>query len=113
MIWSIDQDDSENTSTDNLLGIGTSNGVSQELGREIKSGIISADEAAQVANSCYWSFCGGDCTSGFYGTTQARGVVGSIRLLRRGRRTCGATGIIALLEAMLIAVPGPCLEKHH
>jgi chitinase len=80
MIWSIDQDDANNTSTDNLLGIGTSNGVSQSLKTQIRSGLISADQASQIANSCYWSFCDGTCTGGYFETTQARGIVGGINL---------------------------------
>jgi hypothetical protein len=75
MIWAIDLDDSDYTSANNLLGIGASNGIPTNARNSLRSGIKSLEEAEEIAESCYWTFCGGECTSGFTAETQARGQV--------------------------------------
>jgi chitinase len=80
MIWAVDQDDSQSSSTNDLLGIGPANGVSEEKALEIKQQLNNATQAAAVGNSCYWSFCGSSCTPGWFETTYARGqVAGTLR----------------------------------
>lgn len=75
MIWAIDLDDNDNTSSNNLLGIGASNGVSDESREMARVGISDMQTTADISNACYWSFCGGGCEDGFMATTTARGKI--------------------------------------
>lgn len=80
MIWAIDLDDSDNTSADNLLGIGTSNGVSVADKNLARSTLQELQELADIGDTCYWSLCGDTCASGFFGVTSARGTVPGVHL---------------------------------
>ena len=75
LIWSIDQDDSAHTSNTDILGLGSSNGVTPEIAKEIKDAQLKAEIDATTRNSCYWTFCGEECTVGYFATTQAKGQV--------------------------------------
>lgn len=79
MIWAVDQDDSQGSSTNDLLGIGPANGVSPEEAQKIRDDLANATQAAAVASSCYWTFCGDDCTPGYFPATVARGQVAGIQ----------------------------------
>jgi hypothetical protein len=58
MIWSIDQDNTDDDSMSDFLGIGPTNGISSVEQAEIKSALVATTAATSVASSCYWSFCG-------------------------------------------------------
>lgn len=75
MIWSIDQDGTDNASSNDLLGIGTANGVLQSDAAMLREWQTTARTAATIQNSCYWSFCGDECTTGFIAETYAKGQV--------------------------------------
>ncbi|RAK98436.1 glycoside hydrolase [Aspergillus ibericus CBS 121593] len=75
LIWSMDQDSSDHTSSNDLLGIGTANGVSAADAAAYKEILAQADQAASKRNSCYWTFCGGECVSGYFTQTYATGQV--------------------------------------
>lgn len=78
MIWAIDLDDSSNTSTQDLLGIGTSSGVSALVASAILDGAAQAQEMAAIQNSCYYSLCGESCSFDYFGVAQSTGQVGGI-----------------------------------
>jgi hypothetical protein len=59
----LDQDDTSSSSLDDLLGIGTANGVSAAEAASIREQMNNATLAADVASSCYWTLCGEDCTT--------------------------------------------------
>jgi hypothetical protein len=58
-----------------LLGIGASNGFSVDARNHLRFGIESLEEAEEIAASCYWTFCGSECTQGYTAETQARGII--------------------------------------
>ncbi|KAF2819761.1 glycoside hydrolase [Ophiobolus disseminans] len=79
MIWAVDQDDSKRSSTNDLLSIGPANGISAENAQKVKDGLNIATEMAAIASSCYWTFCGKTCKSGYFGATEARGQISGIQ----------------------------------
>jgi chitinase len=58
MIWSIDQDNTDDDSMSDFLGIGPTNGNTAEETAELKTQLSVATTATAVQTSCYWSFCG-------------------------------------------------------
>ncbi|KAF2850135.1 glycoside hydrolase family 18 protein [Plenodomus tracheiphilus IPT5] len=79
MIWAVDQDDVKSSSTNDLLGIGPANGVSADKAQRIKDDLNNATQAAAVASSCYWTFCGDTCTPGYFAATDATGQIAGIQ----------------------------------
>ncbi|KAJ5901541.1 CAZyme family GH18 [Penicillium taxi] len=75
MIWSIDQNNTAGDSMNDLMGIGTANGVSEAAAALYKEQMANASLQNAVASSCYWSLCGGTCTSGYFDATAARGQI--------------------------------------
>lgn len=57
MIWALDQDDIDSASLDDLLGIGSANGVSPADAAKIREQMDNATLAADIASSCYWTLC--------------------------------------------------------
>lgn len=78
MIWSVDQDDTKGTSTSDLLGLGTANGVTSEKALELKQNQRDAISQATNMNSCYWTFCGDSCASGYFAETSSNGQVNGV-----------------------------------
>jgi GH18 family chitinase len=79
MVWAVDQDDEQGSSSNDLLGIGPANGVSADVAQKIKDKLNDAAESAAVASSCYWTFCGERCTSGYFPATGANGQISGIQ----------------------------------
>ncbi|KAF2472768.1 killer toxin alpha/beta, partial [Lindgomyces ingoldianus] len=79
MIWAVDQDDSQSSSVNDLLGIGPANGISADKAKKIKDQLNNATQAAAVASSCYWTFCGGDCTPGYFPATTSTGQIAGVQ----------------------------------
>ncbi|PYI16224.1 glycoside hydrolase [Aspergillus violaceofuscus CBS 115571] len=75
LVWSMDQDGSDHISSNDFLGIGTANGVTAADAAVYKEILTQADHAASKRNSCYWTFCGGECVSGYFTQTYATGQV--------------------------------------
>ncbi|KAJ5921194.1 CAZyme family GH18 [Penicillium verhagenii] len=75
MIWSIDQDNTAGESMNDLMGIGTANGVSEAAAASFKEQMSNATLQNAVASSCYWSLCGDTCTTGYFDVTDARGQI--------------------------------------
>lgn len=78
MIWSVDQDDTNGTSTSDLLGVGTANGISAAKALELKQNQRYAVSQATNMNSCYWTFCGDTCASGYFPQTSSNGQVNGV-----------------------------------
>ncbi|KAK5654286.1 hypothetical protein OQA88_7463 [Cercophora sp. LCS_1] len=78
MIWAIDQDNANGDSMNDLLGIGKANGVSSGSAASYRQQLADATLQQAVASSCYWSLCGGTCTTGYFGVAEARGQVAGI-----------------------------------
>jgi hypothetical protein len=78
MIWSVDQDDLSGTSTSDLLGLGAANKVSPVLALELKKNELEAMSLAVNIDSCYWTFCGGQCDSGYFAQSWAAGQVNGV-----------------------------------
>ncbi|GFP59293.1 chitotriosidase-1 [Trichoderma asperellum] len=78
MIWSVDQDDTNGTSTSDLLGLGTANGISSAKALELKQNQRYAVSQATNMNSCYWTFCGDSCASGYFPQTSSNGQVNGV-----------------------------------
>ncbi|KFY20605.1 hypothetical protein V491_03570, partial [Pseudogymnoascus sp. VKM F-3775] len=57
--WSIDQDNTAGDSMNDLMGIGTANGVSEAAAASFKEQMANATLQNAIASSCYWSLCGG------------------------------------------------------
>ncbi|KAK8067767.1 glycoside hydrolase family 18 protein [Apiospora saccharicola] len=72
MIWSIDQDNT-GASMDDMLGIGDANSVPDAIKKGYKDMAAAATRRKAVADSCYWSLCGGQCTDGYFDVTESRG----------------------------------------
>ncbi|KFY85211.1 hypothetical protein V498_07750 [Pseudogymnoascus sp. VKM F-4517 (FW-2822)] len=79
MIWSIDQDNTAGDSMNDLMGIGTANGVSEAAAASFKEQMANATLQNAIASSCYWSLCGGTCTTGYFDVTEARGQVAGLQ----------------------------------
>ncbi|KAI1105614.1 hypothetical protein F4804DRAFT_341082 [Jackrogersella minutella] len=79
MIWSLDQDNAVGDSMNDLLGIGQSNGISEAAAESYKEQLANATLQKAIASSCYWSLCGGGCTTGYFDQTEARGQVADIQ----------------------------------
>jgi chitinase len=79
MVWAVDQDDTNGDSMNNLLGIGTANGVSPDQAQSFKDQLNNATLQQEIAASCYWSFCGDQCQSGYFGVTEAKGQVAGVQ----------------------------------
>ncbi|CAO2656569.1 Nn.00g053720.m01.CDS01 [Neocucurbitaria sp. VM-36] len=79
MVWAVDQDDSASSSTNDLLGIGLANGVSPERAENVKEQLRNATRAAEVGSSCYWTFCGESCQTGWFPATHANGQIAGIQ----------------------------------
>lgn len=78
MIWAVDLDDKDSTSTNDYLGIGKANGVSPSVALELKSKRRLAQTEATNINSCYWSFCGGKCVDEYFEETYSDGQVNGV-----------------------------------
>ncbi|WYZ36481.1 hypothetical protein EsH8_XV_000034 [Colletotrichum jinshuiense] len=91
MIWSIDQDNT-GASMDDMLGIGDANGVPDSLKQGYKDKAAEATRRKAVADSCYWSLCGGQCTDGYFDVTESRGSPSAIQ-----RNTLCAPGEVQTL----------------
>jgi chitinase len=78
MVWAVDLDDTDGTSTSYYLGFGKANNVSSSLALDLKTNHRLAREQATNINSCYWTFCGGDCASGYFPETYANGQVNGV-----------------------------------
>ncbi|KAF2008423.1 glycoside hydrolase family 18 protein [Aaosphaeria arxii CBS 175.79] len=78
MVWAVDQDDKENSSTNDYLGIGKANGVSSSRALELKNNRRLAQTEATNINSCYWTFCGGKCVDGYFEETYSDGQVNGV-----------------------------------
>ncbi|KAL5340440.1 hypothetical protein BJX70DRAFT_396691 [Aspergillus crustosus] len=78
LIWAVDLDGLDHTSSNDMLGIGPANGVSPVDAERYREQRESIDRAATIANSCYWTFCGNLCTKGYTEQAYARGVVPNI-----------------------------------
>lgn len=70
--WSIDQDNT-GASMDDMLGIGDANGVPDSVKEEYREKAEEATQRKAVAESCYWSLCGGQYTDGYFDVTESRG----------------------------------------
>lgn len=79
MIWAVDQDDVQGSSTNDLLGIGPANGISTDRARDIKNQINNATQTNAVASSCYWTFCGEFCKAGWFPATSANGQIAGVQ----------------------------------
>jgi chitinase len=75
MIWSIDQDNTAGDSMNDLLGIGIANSVTESEAQAYKNQMNDASLQKEIAASCYWSLCGQDCKSGYFGVTESHGQV--------------------------------------
>lgn len=75
LVWAVDQDGSDHISSNNLLGIGHSNGVSSQDAQLYRHTLTNGHQAAAKRNSCYWSFCGEQCIAGYFAQTYAKGQV--------------------------------------
>lgn len=62
-----------------LMGIGTENGVSEAAAASFKEQMANATLQNAIASSCYWSLCGGTCTTGYFDVTEARGQVAGLQ----------------------------------
>ncbi|KAJ5779984.1 glycoside hydrolase, partial [Penicillium paradoxum] len=80
MIWAVDHDSQDSKSSNDLMGIGTANGVSASDATKLRGLQKTAEAAATRQNSCYWSFCGDMCVAGFISETYAKGQVAGIDL---------------------------------
>lgn len=78
MVWAVDLDDKDSTSTNDYLGIGKANGVSPSVALELKDKRRVAQTEATNINSCYWSFCGGKCVDGYFEETYSDGQVNGV-----------------------------------
>ncbi|KAL2785261.1 hypothetical protein BJX66DRAFT_329388 [Aspergillus keveii] len=78
LIWAVDLDDLDHTSSNDILGIGPANGVSPADAETFREQKESIERAAAIANSCYWTFCGDDCVEGFTSHAYAKGQVPNI-----------------------------------
>lgn len=79
MIWSIDQDNEDGNSMNDLLGIGAANGVTEAQAQAYKEQLDNATIQNDIASSCYWSLCGDICSNGYFDVTEAKGQVASIQ----------------------------------
>jgi chitinase len=79
MIWAVDQDDLQSSSTNDLLGLGPANGVSTDIANNIKDQINNLTQANAVASSCYWTFCGDSCKPGWFPATSASGQIAGVQ----------------------------------
>lgn len=62
-----------------LLGIGTANGISESAAESYKEQLANATLQKAIASSCYWSLCNTGCTTGYFGVTEAHGQVAGIQ----------------------------------
>lgn len=79
MIWAVDQDDLQSSSTNDLLGLGPANGVSIVKANNIKDQINDLTRTNAVASSCYWTFCGDSCKPGWFPATSANGQIAGVQ----------------------------------
>lgn len=78
LIWAVDLDDLDHTSSNDMLGIGPANGVSPASAEKFREQKESVERAATIANSCYWTFCGEQCAERYTSHAYARGQVPNI-----------------------------------
>ncbi|KAL3443269.1 killer toxin alpha/beta [Aspergillus insuetus] len=78
LIWAVDLDDLDHTSSNDILGIGSANGVSPADAESFREQKESIERAATIANSCYWTFCGEQCPERYTSHAYARGQVPNI-----------------------------------
>ncbi|KAI9035631.1 uncharacterized protein KD926_003171 [Aspergillus affinis] len=78
LIWAVDLDDLDHSSSNDMLGIGPSNGVSPADTETFRKQKGSIERAATIANSCYWTFCGGQCVERYTSHAYAKGQVPNI-----------------------------------
>ncbi|ORY13819.1 hypothetical protein BCR34DRAFT_662986 [Clohesyomyces aquaticus] len=79
MVWAVDQDDGGSSSTNDLIGIGTANGVDAAKAKKAKEQYKDAQKNAAIASSCYWTFCSKECSAGYFPATAATGQVQGIQ----------------------------------
>jgi chitinase len=79
MVWAVDQDAGDGSSTNDFLGIDTSNGVDPAKENKAKEQLASAKKNAAVASSCYRTFCTKECTAGYFPATATTGQVQGIQ----------------------------------
>ncbi|KAL4770196.1 hypothetical protein BDW60DRAFT_224434 [Aspergillus nidulans var. acristatus] len=75
LIWAVDQDGEDHTSSNDLMGVGPANGVSTADAKAYREAKQSMERGASISNSCYWTFCGDQCVSGFSEQAYAKGQV--------------------------------------
>ncbi|KAL4879023.1 hypothetical protein BJY04DRAFT_229519 [Aspergillus karnatakaensis] len=75
LIWAVDLDGTTHSSSKDLQGIGSSNGISPEDAETLQEIAARETKAAAISNSCYWSFCGQNCVQGYSEMTLAKGQV--------------------------------------
>jgi hypothetical protein len=75
----LDLDDKSGSSMNDLMGIGTANGISDEAAKSYREQLSNATLQQSIASSCYWSLCGGSCTTGYFDVTGARGQVAGLQ----------------------------------
>ncbi|KAL3490749.1 killer toxin alpha/beta [Aspergillus germanicus] len=78
LIWAVDLDDLDHTSSNDVLGIGPANGVSPADAESFREQKESIERAATIANSCYWTFCGEQSAERYTSHVYARGQVPNI-----------------------------------
>ncbi|OKL55832.1 hypothetical protein UA08_08920 [Talaromyces atroroseus] len=96
MIWSIDQDNTNDDSMSDFLGIGPTNGNTAEETAELKAQLSVATTATAVQTSCYWSFCGQGCDDAYFPVTQAKGEVGNNGVVASVNTVCNGTDVQSL-----------------
>ncbi|KAE8326142.1 hypothetical protein BDV39DRAFT_193873 [Aspergillus sergii] len=79
LIWSLDQDSSTHSSSNDLAGLGLANGVSAEEAALAKDILKQADRTVTVRTTCHWSACGEGCGPGYFAQTYAKGQSVGIR----------------------------------
>ena len=75
----MDQDNTAGDSMNDLLGIGTANGVSAAAAESYIEQLANATLQQAIASSCYWSLYGDQCTTGYFDVTEAHGQVAGIQ----------------------------------
>ncbi|KAK1146010.1 hypothetical protein N8T08_003658 [Aspergillus melleus] len=78
LIWAVDLDDLDHSSSNDMLGIGPSSGVSPADAETFRKQKRSIERAATIANSCYWTFCGDQCVERYTSHAYAKGQVPNI-----------------------------------
>ncbi|KAF4634253.1 hypothetical protein G7Y89_g3858 [Cudoniella acicularis] len=78
MIWSIDQDNTDGDSMNDLLGVGIANGATEAQAQDYKNQLNNASFKKAIGDSCYWSLCGERCQGGYFDVAEVRGQVAGV-----------------------------------